>query len=162
MTTAVSARADRVSATLLLLFSVLVIFEARALPYWTANAPGPGFVPFWLGVMLAGASVALLVRTIRVGGAKAPPYTAESQTLPDRATTFRVATVVTLTAGAAALSLVAGLVVASGVFMGVTLAYLRRGHPRGNFVAAILTPIVVWLLFVRWLGVPLPAGLFGY
>ena len=47
-----SARAERVSATLLFLFSVLVIFGALALPYWTANAPGPGFVPFWLGVML--------------------------------------------------------------------------------------------------------------
>jgi putative tricarboxylic transport membrane protein len=155
-----SARAERVSATLLFLFSVLVIFGALALPYWTANAPGPGYVPFWLGVMLAGASIGMFARTIAMGSGQthrdAQPW------LPDRATTFRVATVVALTAGAAALSLVAGLVVASGVFMGVTLAYLRRGHPRGNVVAAILTPIVVWLLFVRWLAVPLPAGLFGY
>jgi putative tricarboxylic transport membrane protein len=154
MTPAVSARADRVSATLLLLFSVLVIFAARALPYWTANAPGPGFVPFWLGLLLACASVAMFARAqVRFGHESA---------LPDRATTFRVATVVGLTAGAAALTPVVGLVVASGVFMGVTLAYLRPGHPRGNWVATILTPIVVWLLFVRWLAVPLPAGLFGY
>ena len=140
---------DRVSAALLFLFSVFVIFEARALPYWTANAPGPGFLPLWLGMFLACASAATFAR-------------AESSRLPDRATAMRVATIVGLTAGAAALTPVAGLVLASGVFMGATLVYLRPGHPRGNLAAAILTPIVVWLLFVRWLAVPLPAGLFGY
>jgi len=145
-----SARADRISAALLFLFAVIVIFGARVLPYWTADAPGPGFVPFWLGVLLACASVAMFVRTD------------ESQGLPDRATTIRVAAVVGLTAGAAALSLAAGMVVAGGVFMGVTLAYLRPGHVRANLAAAVLTPIVIWLLFVRWLGVPLPAGPFGF
>jgi uncharacterized membrane protein len=160
--TPASAKADRVSAALLFLFAVFVMFAARALPYWTANAPGPGFVPFWLGVLLACASVWMFMRTIRVGGAEASPYVAESQVLPDRATTIRVVTVVGLTAAAAGLTLVVGLVLASGMFMGATLAYLRPGHGRANVVATLLTPFVVWLLFVRWLGVPLPAGLVGF
>ena len=155
-----SAKADRFSATLLFLFSVLVIVAALALPYWTANAPGPGFLPFWLGVLLAGASIGMFARTIAMGGGRTERE--DQSWLPDRVTTFRVATVVALTAGTAGLSLLAGVVVASGVFMGVTLAYLRPGHARANWVAAILTPIVVWLLFVRWLAVPLPAGPFGF
>jgi uncharacterized membrane protein len=159
---ATARQADRISAALLFLFAVFVIFEARALPYWTANAPGPGFVPFWLGVLLACASVSMFMRRIRGGGAQASPYIAESQVLPDRATTIRVVTVVGLTAAAAGFTLVVGLVLASGMFMGATVAYLRPGHRRANVVATVLTPIVVWLLFVRWLAVPLPVGLFGF
>jgi putative tricarboxylic transport membrane protein len=145
-----TARADRVSGALLLLFSLFVVVEARALPYWAANAPGPGFLPFWLGVLLACVSVWMFARP-----APLAPF-------PDRATTTRVATVVAFTAAAAVLSLVAGLALASGAFMGVTLAYLRPTHTRANWIAALLTPVVVWLLFVRWLAVPLPAGPFGY
>jgi hypothetical protein len=60
--------ADRVSAALLLVFAAFVIVEARALPYWTGSAPGPGFVPFWLGVLLAFASVAMF-RIVRLHSA---------------------------------------------------------------------------------------------
>ena len=149
-----STKADRLSATLLLLFGVFVIVEARSLPYWSANAPGPGFVPLWLGVLLACGSLALFARTVlpRPVGSSAPAAAGS---------TLRVATIVAFTAAAAGLSLVIGLVLASGVFMGATLAFLRPDRRRGNLAAALVTPILVWLLFVRWLGVPLPAGLFG-
>jgi putative tricarboxylic transport membrane protein len=142
--------ADRVAATFLLAFAVFVIFEARSLPFWTANAPGPGFLPFWLGVLLALAAVVMLT-------ARAVP-----QTLPDRSTTIRLAAIVGMTAAAAALGLVIGLVLASGVFMGATLAYLRPAHTRANLVATVLAPAVVWLVFVRWLSVPLPVGPLGF
>jgi hypothetical protein len=145
-------RADRISATLLFLFSLFVIVEARALPYWTAHAPGPGFLPFWLGVLLACASAIMFART--PAGILQP--------MPDRPTTIRLAVVIGLTACAAALTPIIGLVLASAVFMGATLAYLRPGRARANWTAALLTPLVVWLLFVRWLAVPLPAGPFGF
>jgi len=140
---------DRVSAILLLAFSAVVVFEARTLPYWTTNAPGPGFLPLWLGVLLAGGAIALMMRPA-------------SQTLPDRATAIRLTVVVAFTTAAAALGLIIGLVLASGIFMGATLTYLRPGHARTNVFTALLTPVVVWLLFVRWLAVPLPAGPLGF
>jgi putative tricarboxylic transport membrane protein len=161
-------RADRISATLLFLFSLFVIVEARALPYWTANSPGPGFLPFWLGVLLACASASMFARTLMfarplgAGGADPPPDTLTLQPMPDRTDAVRLTIVVCLTAAAAALTLVIGLVLASAVFMGATLAYLRPRHARANWIAAVMTPVIVWLLFVRWLAVPLPAGLFGF
>jgi putative tricarboxylic transport membrane protein len=145
--------ADRVSGLLLLAFSAVVMQQARALPYWTADAPGPGFVPFWLGGLLGCLAIALIVR-------RAPPRRHDESVATGREPL--VAMVVALTAGAAALSLVAGLVLASGLFTAVTLAYLHPGHVRGNIALSVATPIVVWLVFVRWLGVALPAGPFGF
>ena len=149
--------ADRIAAIVLLLFAAFVILQARALPYWTANAPGPGFVPFWLGVLLACAAAVMLARSTTHGD-----RTDADVSVPDRGTMSRVAAIVGLTSGAAALAPVIGLVLASGVFMAATLAYLRPEHPRANWVAALVTPLVTWLLFVRWLGVPLPPGPFGF
>jgi putative tricarboxylic transport membrane protein len=144
--------ADRVSGMLLLAFSALVMQQARALPYWAADAPGPGFVPMWLGGLLACLSLGLIARPAASRGHHAVAV----------ATWRPVLMVAALTAGAAALSLVAGLVLASGLFTAVTLAYLRPGHVRGNVVASVLTPLVMWLVFVRWLGVPLPTGPLGF
>jgi len=141
--------ADRVSAALLFLFSVFVIVEARTLPYWTSNSPGPGFLPFWLGVLLACASIALLRRP------EGPPHSG-SQPIG------RLAAIVGLTAAAAGLTSLIGMVLATGVFMAAMLVYLRPQHVLANAIAALLTPVLVWLLFVRWLTVPLPIGPFGF
>jgi putative tricarboxylic transport membrane protein len=145
--------ADRAAALLLLVFGVFVIIEARALPYWTGTAPGPGFVPFWLGVLLVCASAALAAKTPRRTVA---PLDAGG------ATHARPSIIVALTAAFALLTLVVGLVVASGIFMAATLTYLRPARTRSNGIAAVATPFAVWLVFVRWLAVPLPAGPFGF
>ena len=152
---ATARQADRVSAILLLSFSGLVILQSRALPYWTADSPGPGFLPLWLGVLLACASTAMFARTFAI-------VTVGRLVFPNREGAVRLAIVVGLTVATAALALVIGLVLASGVFMGVTLTYLRPGRMRANWAMALGTSLVVWLLFVRWLAVPLPAGPLGF
>jgi putative tricarboxylic transport membrane protein len=145
-------RADRVSGAALLVFAAAVMYYASALPSWSAEAPGPGFLPFWLGVLLACLAVPLLAGTHGPGTHVMPAGP------PPRA----VAVVVALTAAAAALALAIGLVLATGVFAGAVLAYLRPHHRAENATAAVLTPLVVWLVFARWLGVPLPAGPLGF
>ena len=167
MTDRVSAEAstrriDRIAAILLLLFAAFVVVEARILAQWNGSAPGPGFLPFWIGVLLACGAVALFVQTFLGGDAPRPALAESIEVLPDRATTIRLAIVVALTAAAALLTPVIGLVLASAAFMGATLAYLRPGRRRANLAAALITPIVVWLVFVRWLSVPLPAGPLGF
>jgi putative tricarboxylic transport membrane protein len=152
--------ADRLCALLLALFGVFVSVEARALPYWSGHSPGPGFLPFWLGVLLTCASAAMFARTFRTARSRTSE---RGEPAPlDRATAMRSAVVVGLAAGCAALGIAIGLVLATGVFMAATLAYLRPGHARVNWATALLTPLAIWLLFVRWLSVPLPAGPFGF
>ena len=154
-------QADRVAAVVLLLFSGFVILASRSLPYWVANAPGPGFLPFWLGALLACAAAGLLLRTTGAGHGRGETVEV-SGGVPSRAATVRVVAVVGLTAAAAAGTLLLGMVLASGAFMGATLTYLRPGRSRANMTAALLTGFLVWLLFARWLAVPLPVGPFGF
>lgn len=148
---------DRLAAILLLLFGVFVSRESRELAYWTANAPGPGFLPFWLGVLLALSAAAILARASAAAGARPHPGRA-----PEAVAWGRVAALLGLTTAACAAGLVIGFVPAVGVFIGVTLTYLRPGAARANWTIASIAPAIVWLVFVRWLAVPLPAGPFGF
>lgn len=147
--------ADRVAALLLLVFASVVIAQAARLPYWTGQAPGPGFLPFWLGILLAAASAVVLGRTRHVRGR-------DRDDARDRPAARRVAVVIALAAATGAATLAIGLVVASGLFTLATLTYLRPARFAANAITAIATPLTVWMLFVRWLGVPLPAGIFGF
>ena len=47
-------------ALALLLFGVYMIFAARALTFMQGRVPGPGFAPFWIGLGLTLAALAVL------------------------------------------------------------------------------------------------------
>ena len=52
---------DRVSASVLVLFALLVIWESRHLPLGTFHRPGPGYVPVFLAVLLLIFGVCLIL-----------------------------------------------------------------------------------------------------
>ena len=58
--------ADRVTAALLLAFSVA--FAAGALKqyqWWGSGGPGPAFMPFWLGLVMALLALMMLTRSLK-------------------------------------------------------------------------------------------------
>ena len=65
--------ADRTAGAVLL--ALAVAFGAGALrqyAYWGANGPGPAFLPFWLGVVMAVLATLLLVQAWRSADPGAP------------------------------------------------------------------------------------------
>ena len=56
---------DRIGGVLLLALALYITWEARAWDYTTDGIPGPGFAPFWVGLLVAVAAVAVLVRSWR-------------------------------------------------------------------------------------------------
>jgi Tripartite tricarboxylate transporter TctB family len=52
---------DRVSASALVLFALLVIWETRQLPLGTFRQPGPAFIPILLALLLLSLAVFLLL-----------------------------------------------------------------------------------------------------
>ncbi|NJC23698.1 putative tricarboxylic transport membrane protein [Arthrobacter pigmenti] len=49
----------------LMALAAAVIFTSFGLGYWTTLGPGPGFFPFWIGILLATSSAVWLVQALR-------------------------------------------------------------------------------------------------
>jgi len=143
---------DRITAVLLLIVSAA--FAAGALKYykwWGHDGPGPAFLPFWLGVVMAFlAGLMLFRRTSQVPVAWLPR---------DEART-RVLVVLGVTAAFIALLKVLGMVVATALFLVVLVRCLGRHSWWLTVSIALAASGLNWLVFVYWLRVPMPEGMF--
>ena len=48
-------------AAIALLFGATAAYESTKLPFGTIHSPGPGFFPWWTGILIVLLSLALLV-----------------------------------------------------------------------------------------------------
>ena len=147
---AVSVRAGEMAAgALLLLFACAIVWGSFQMSAGTAGAPGPGYFPRALGVLLVLVSVALLIRALRLVRAA------------DEAVTLGHRDIALTVAALAVLGLLfepAGYVLSASLFMFVLLrAFSTLGWVR-SLVAAVATALATYYLFVKLLGVTLPAG----
>ncbi len=137
------------------------LWEAWSFQYSTEFAPGPGFAPVWLsaiGVVLALtiAGVGLRASTTRAASGSADPDRV------DRAGLGRVAA--TLIALVAMLALVTylGYVTAVLLFLLFLTLVVQRLRPVVGVLASTITVAMVYVVFVRLLGVPMPVGPLGF
>jgi putative tricarboxylic transport membrane protein len=148
--------ADRIAGAGLL--ALAVAFSAGALqqyPYWGDNGPGPGFLPFWLGVVMAVLASMLLVGALRSRDPGEP-------WLPRGEGLRRLVLVLGLTALLVALLEVVGMVVGTVLFIAVLLRVLDRESWRRTLAVALGVAGFNYLVFTLWLRVPLPVGLLGF
>jgi putative tricarboxylic transport membrane protein len=118
--------------------------------------PGPGFFPFWLGVIGAALCVMLLVGALRErGGKEGEPL------LPRGAGAGRVLAILAAVAAAAALLDPLGYRLASLLFLGVLTPVLGARSPLVIGAVALVGSFGVYLVFNDWLDVLLPVGPFG-
>src|SRR3989338_10356904 len=59
------ARRDGIAALVMLLGAGAVVWEAAKLPFGVVRNPGPGFVPWWVALVLAALSALLGVQALR-------------------------------------------------------------------------------------------------
>ena len=149
-------RAYQITGTVLLLLAAFVAVESLKLRYYTSLGPGPGFFPFWLAVILGALAVGMLLQAT-LGHAEPMPADFFA-----RRTGY-------LKMGAVVLALVGTTVLLEplGFCLTMLAVYLFLLYTLGR-QNLILTALVslggsfgVYYLFVRWLQVALPTGLFG-
>jgi len=144
--------ADRITAALLLAFSVA--FSAGALKqyqWWGPGGPGPAFLPFWLGLVMAFLALGLLVRSIR----QASPGDAW---LPRGEGLRDILVVLGATVAFVALLNFAGMVIGTALYLLVLVRYLGRHRWWVTLAVAVGAAFFNWLVFVHWLRVPFPEG----
>lgn len=148
---------DGIAASAMLLVAVWVIRDSAKLPFGAVRNPGPGFVPWWTGVTLAGLSLILFAQVLRARRAAAPRPRAE----PDRGWWLRVGGLVL------ALALYVLLLDLAGYPLCTFLLALFMLRPTGrqSLIAALALAVLAsggsYLVFAVWLGVPLPPGPFA-
>jgi putative tricarboxylic transport membrane protein len=142
-------RTDTIAAGAILLLAVVSVHEASKLPFGTVSNPGPGFLPWWIGVTLG------LLAFVRLGQAWKSPV------IPDAGAGRRIGTVAALVAVLAAYVLLLeplGYPLCTFLLVGFML---RAVTPRSWSVAlgvAALAAVGTFVVFAVWLDVPLPPG----
>ena len=150
----VSNRNDIGSGLFLLIVGMsLAIFSLR-FPVWDEAGPQEGFFPFVIGLILTGLSIAIVINACRNTERAKERQTKERTDWP-RAL-FYVGLVVLY----GFLFEKIGFLITSGVFLLILLKFVERQKWSVTIIVSIFAVIVSYYLFVYFLGVPLPKGLF--
>jgi len=142
---------DLVSGLFWLAVAIFAAAQGLSLKLDSLSRPGPGFFPFWGGVVLGVLSIVLIVRSLRRVGAR-PHIRPES---------WKPLVVVGALAAYLLLLEPLGFVAVTFVFLLLLFRLEQRGWAFSAGSAAIGT-LASYGLFQVWLRTQLPTGPFGF
>ncbi len=156
------SRADVVVALLIAAGFGAALWEASSFQYGTEFAPGPGFAPVWLSGI--GLFLSLLIafsawHDMRTAGRATAGKGKEAL---DKRGLGRVAATVLGLVGMMLLVPWIGFVLAVLAFLLFLTLFVQGLRLVVGIPAALLTVAFVYVVFVRFLGVPIPAGPLGF
>lgn len=141
----------------LCLFFLTMAFVAYGYALQDSLGPGPGFFPFWLGLVGAAVSATLVVQSWR-GNLE---LEGEESKWPDRKGAIRTGSLLIGIAIAAALLEPLGFRLTAFVFTVSMLLALDVRRPVIIIVFGLVSGFGLFHVFYHWLKVPLPIGAFG-
>lgn len=147
-------RVDQISAFLWLIVGIVVVYQSQKLDYMAMYGPGPGFLPFWLGVGVIAIGLALLFKATFLG--KKNNQIIE---IPNRHATYQLILVIAAIFGFVLLAETIGFIISIGLlFFFVLLVVERRGW-KISLIMAIVNPLFFWIIFELALDMRFPPGL---
>ena len=142
--------ADLATAAVLMALGGLVLFDAVRLGYdWGSDGPKSGFFPFWLAVAMLVACGLIVLQALRQRTDKA--FVTGERLRPVLAVLLPATAMV-------AVMEVAGLYVASALYIGFYMRWVGRHRWVTIVVLALGIPIATFVVFERWFLVPMPKG----
>ena len=137
-------------AGLLVAFAALVLWDSFGRGAgWAPDGPQSGYFPARVGLLMLGAAGAAFWSSLRAD--RAAVFVTYAQ-LRRVLQVFGPLTIYVALIGPL------GIYLASGLFMGAMMLMLGPFRPWQVALAATATPLVAFVVFETWFGVPLPKG----
>jgi putative tricarboxylic transport membrane protein len=150
-------KADRIFGVIGLGLSLWCYLESTRLTYMTEFTPGPGFLPFWVGVALALLSVYLIVNTfIRKPGKKD-----DAKLLPKTHALIRVGAILLMLVGVRFSMTTLGFPLTLALFTTLILLLLEKYSIFKSLGYGIAYSAVTWFIFEYLLSMGFPKGFVG-
>jgi putative tricarboxylic transport membrane protein len=148
---------DQWSGLFWLITSVFVCVESITNDIGTPRSPGPGFIPFWSGVVLGMLSIALLIASI-------PKREVEKRisSLWKGMAWYRVILVLASLFVYTILLPRLGYLIATSGLLALLFRIMSRQSLWVQVVSVLLTTLASYLVFYTWLGVQLPKGILSF
>lgn len=139
--------AQKIVLALVFLVGVYWIIGSLQLDLWIRNGPGGGFLPLLAGILCVGFSGVILLRE----------WKKESDTA------FSVRALIPWGAliGMILCGKLIGIFLSLVLFVFLWLRLFEKFPLRNSILTAVIWPGFLYLIFVVWLGSPLPKGLLG-
>jgi putative tricarboxylic transport membrane protein len=150
-------QAERIVAALCVVLGACIIWQAWGMEYLTSIGPGPGFFPWWLGLILTGLSAAWLVSAVW----RSMPET-DRRFLPERRGARRILLVIGAIIGVGLAMEYVGFQLAMFAFVAFVLTALGWRRWRLTAILSIALSFGVYHAFTRWLDVNLPQASFEF
>jgi len=150
-------RKESISVIVLLSFSAAVSYQASRYPFGTLSNIGPGFLPFYLGLILAIFSIIILIKTILKSSEEGP--TAESFLTKKKV--LRVGTVFLSMGAYAFLMGKLGFPITTFLFTLALFKFVESYPWIPSTFGALATSILTYLVFGIWLQCQFPMGWLG-
>jgi cellulose synthase/poly-beta-1,6-N-acetylglucosamine synthase-like glycosyltransferase len=144
----------KISSVLFLLFGALIIFESRKHSMGTLDNPGPGFLPFLLGLSIGLMSLGLMIKAWKRVKTEDP-----IPSWPDGGGLIKVSLIFIV------VLLFTVFLERTGYIINIFLLFLILLKPVGKqkwprtLLISIVATLVSYLLFDLWLMLPLPRGI---
>ena len=151
-------KAEIITGFILLVLSGLVIWKALEMPPSATFGPGAGFLPFWLGVLLA------VLSTILVGSAVASQTTGEESepVFPGKKALFAISLVLVGLAVYIVLIDVLGYVLDTFLFVLFLVKVVEREKWRLALAVSVCATVALFTVFQVLLKITLPSNMFGF
>jgi putative tricarboxylic transport membrane protein len=150
-------KADLITGVVLLVLAGYVIYEAWMMPPSGTFGPGSGFFPYWLGIILAGLSLILVI-----GAAVRPKDPKDVSPFPARQALFSVAKVLGGLILFTLLMETMGFIVNTLLFVTYLMKVVQRERWWLTLLIAVATTACLYIVFQILLGITLPRNMIGF
>jgi putative tricarboxylic transport membrane protein len=151
-------RPYQVMSAVFFVFAIFIFWQSLELRYYTSLGPGPGFFPAWLSGFLALLSAVMFYQaTWRKPGREPMPV----DFFASRVGYFRIVAIIVATTFVVVTMDSLGFRISILAYLLFLLFTLGRVNLIVTALVALAGSFGVYHVFVNWLAVPLPIGMFG-